>query len=129
MGCNSEYLQASNREQELQRAAQLLVYVHEQSALEPPEWAKKEAKNIYASDDRSVTELCAFLQGMEPVAREQLVYNAKCKTARDLADWWETHQAADRKREERERKEAEQAQLRASAIGKLSDEERKALGL
>lgn len=47
----------------------------------------------------------------------------------EVREWWEKHQEADRKaREARERKEYE-ARVRKEALAKLSDEERKILGI
>lgn len=47
----------------------------------------------------------------------------------EVREWWEAHQEADRKaRERRERKERE-AQVRKEALAKLTDEEKKLLGI
>lgn len=74
-------------------------------------------------------ELCAMLKSMEPEKRDRIVYNARDKRARRLADWWEYHQAQDA-RHEAERLEAIRIhELRASAAAKLTHEERAALGL
>jgi hypothetical protein len=128
MPCNSDYLAPSNRESELQRAATLLVYVQRQTGQEPEEWVVAEAKNLYASDARSVTELCAALKAMDPEQRDEIVYNARSKIARDLADWWEEHQTADSEREKREVQAKKHEKAKAHALAKLTKEERRALG-
>jgi len=47
----------------------------------------------------------------------------------EVREWWEAHQEADRKaREARERK-AHEARVRKEALAKLTDEERKVLGI
>ena len=47
----------------------------------------------------------------------------------EVREWWDAHQEADRKaREERERKEREK-RIRKEALSKLSDEEKKVLGI
>ncbi len=46
-----------------------------------------------------------------------------------MADWWDEHQAADRKRIAKENAEAKRKALKEKAIKKLTKEERKALGL
>ena len=47
----------------------------------------------------------------------------------EVREWWEQHQIADRRaREERERKERI-AKVRKEALAKLTDEERKILGI
>lgn len=119
MGCRSDYLDPTAREVELQRAARLLVFVHEQTGQTPPEWAVAEAANIYARDERGVTELCAFLRAMPQTKRDKLVYNGRNATARELADWWDAHQAADAAREAKEKAERRQAQARTRGLAKL----------
>ena len=66
--CNSDYLAPSRREQELQRAARLLVYDCKALGKKPEKWTVAEAGNIYAKDERSVTELCAELKKMDKAA-------------------------------------------------------------
>ena len=129
MPCNFDYLEPSSREKELQRAAGLLVYLRKQTGKKPETWSVKESDNCYASDERSVTELCAALKAMDPKRRDTIVYNAHDKNARDLADWWEEHQAADAKREKKEAAERERKRTSKQALAKLSKKERKALGL
>jgi hypothetical protein len=43
--------------------------------------------------------------------------------------WWDNHKKIDAERIKRENKEAARLRLKANAIAKLSDDERKALGL
>ena len=66
---------------------------------------------------------------MDATDRDAIVYNAHDRGARDLADWWEDHQAADAEREASEAKEKRNEELRAGALSKLSLEEQKALGV
>jgi hypothetical protein len=129
MGCNSEYLEPTRREVELKRAAGLLVFVTKAMGAEPEDWMKREAVNSYASDSRSVTELCAALKAMSKKDLERIVYDARNKTSRDLADWWEAHQAADAAREAREKAAAKAKAVRKKAVAKLTPKERKVLGV
>lgn len=133
MGCNSYYPcddgGPSFHHQKLQRSAKLLLYVREKTGQKPEAWAVKEADNCYASDERSVTELCATLKAMDPKQRDALVYNARNKNSRDLADWWEEHQAADVEREREEAAERDRKKTSKKALAKLSKKEQKALGL
>lgn len=129
MPCNSDYLNPTQRELEMREAAILLVWACQQIGRIPPGFAVKEAKNIYAKDERSVTELYALLRALSQHDIELLVYNARDKMSRKLADWWEDHQEADRKREKKER-DAVQRRIAASrGLAKLSDDEKIALGL
>lgn len=107
MPCNSDYLAPNVREQELQRAAKLLVWVKTKLHKVVPDYAKKAAADIYGNGgDRALKELCSTLKQMNKNKCEGLIYgNARDPIARDLADWWETHQAADAAREQREAEE------------------------
>lgn len=46
----------------------------------------------------------------------------------EVYEWWVDHQKADRRREERERRESEKTSMQLIALGKLTPEERTALG-
>ena len=129
MPCNSDYLRPTDSEQEFRRAAQLLVYVKKKLGVKPEKWMLKEADNQYASDARSVTELCATLNAMKSRQRDAIVYNARNRVARDLADWWEEHQKADTERAKRDVALWKQSEMRKKALKKLTPAERKALGL
>lgn len=123
MPCNSEYMEQNNRERELQRSAKLLVYLQKKLGKKPDAWAVKEAANYYAKDERSVTELCATLRSLTPSQCKSIVYNAYDETARDLATWWEHHQAADKKREEKEKAEKTNKVKLQLALSKLTKED------
>ena len=56
-------------------------------------------------------------------------YNAKNKTSRRLADWWEEHQEADKKRLKKELKEAKENKDRDTLIAKLTTYEKRLLGI
>lgn len=102
MPCNSDYLNPTHREAQLQRAAKLLKYVYECLGLEVPKHVKETAADIYAKDDRSVMKLCDIIHQMNEAQLNEIVYDGRNKNARDLADWWDEHKAADRRREEEE---------------------------
>jgi hypothetical protein len=130
MPCNSDYLDPTNREREHQRAAKLLVYIHERMAVDSPEWIVAEASNAYANDARLIPLLCTTMTNMGDIMRDNFTYkSAKLPIARDLADWWETHQAADKARADRESRADENARLRFEAWSKLTADERLALGI
>ena len=123
-------MEPSDKELQLKRAAKLLLYVQEQLGQTHEAWTQYAVNNMAsANDDRPVIELCGVLKELTPEQLERIVYNAHNKTARDLADWWEEHQAADATRELREAAEAKREQLRQEALAKLSDSEKEALGL
>ena len=129
MPCNSEYLIPTEREKELQRAAKLLVYVYGKTNKTIHPRLRMFAEDIYCRDDSSVAVLCKVLTELDSSSREALVYNSHDRTARDLANWWEEHQKADNARELHEIKKLSDAYIRAAALEKLTEEEKKVLGL
>lgn len=93
-----------------------------------------ESPNAYSkgSVDIVTAELCSFLKELskdKPEVFEDLVYNARDKDSRKLADWWEEHLSNDAIREANEQANKEKERLRLSAINKLTPEEIKALGI
>lgn len=127
MPCRTYENDPTSRQREIQRAAKLLIYVNEKTGATSPGWLLAQASNAYANDERCVTELCATLKAMQPKRRETLVYNAHDANARDLAGWWEDHQAADAERERQEAAAKRKDRLRKQALAKLSPAEREAL--
>jgi hypothetical protein len=130
MPCRSDYLAPTAREEELQKAAQLLIYVLNERGLR-----KQITKNLtHAAGDSYCTidfvpELCKQLKSMTVDEHERIVYNARSPSSRRLADWWERHQAADRVREQKEQEQVSLTAKKRSALQKLTPEERHILGL
>lgn len=127
MPCNSDYLEPTHREREFQRAATLLLYVRKKTGKPAEAWAKKEAYNIYARDERCVTVLCIALGVLSQKEMEEIVYNAHDARSRDLANWREEHLEADQKRDSREAAARENERLRKEAMAKLSPAEQRAI--
>lgn len=132
MRCNSDYLEPTHREKQSIRTAILLKYVLEKLEKPVPEYVVSASVDVYGNlqklNDMVVT-LCAELSALDEETRDKLVYNAKDKTSRDLADWWEIHQKADKERIEKEKQEQIQKNLVETAMAKLSKEEKAALKL
>lgn len=132
MPCNSDYLNPTEVEQERRLAAALLIHVLEclDETVSPK--LRKAADDIYADGQDNIPALCARLKRLSeesPSAFERIVYNAKSRESRDLANWWEEHLEADRKRLEAERDAANRRAVKQSAMGKLTKAERDALGI
>lgn len=126
MPCRSDHMEPNAREIESRKVAGLLLYVQ-----------RKYDKNIHYSFgndelgsissnlygdpgavDGLTADLCDTLKELEknyPDKFEEIVYNARDAKSRELADWWERHKAADRAREERERRQAEEKREREYA--------------
>lgn len=73
--------------------------------------------------------LCSNIKKMNQRQLDTIVYDGHNKMARDLADWWEEHQEMDREREKEKQERVKARQLRKTALAKLTDEERKILGI
>lgn len=119
MPCNSDYLKSTRREKGLQQAAKLLVFLRKKMGQKPESWVVKESNDVYAKDERSVTELCATLKAMDRKLLDFILHDCSSKKARELAIWWKQHQIADKERKK----------LRQRGLAKLSGKERVALGL
>lgn len=132
MPCNSDYLEPNGREQELQRAAKLLLFCYREHGVKGvTKDLVAAAENIYCESDY-VEALCSFLTDFSQRSKpnfERFIFNGKRAQCRDLADWWETHQAADRAREAAERAQRQTKRIRKQALRKLSSKEREALGV
>lgn len=87
-------------------------------------------KNVVRDNlDENTRFLCSTIKGMKKWQLDKIVYDGHNKTARDLADWWEDHQERDRAREKEEEEKARVRRVRKNALAKLTDEERKVLGV
>lgn len=105
MPCNSDYMNPTDKETRLRETAWLYAYALSKLGEEVPPEVGLAAENIYCRKDY-VPALCALLKGLPEEKRDAIVYNARDKDARRLADWWEEHLEADRIREAKEAKEA-----------------------
>ena len=106
MPCNSDHLHPTEREAYNKKAATLLLYVYLNHSKIVPIWLKKAAQDTYGCfseyPDLPTRELCAYLRKLESdnaVEFEELVYDGREKMSRALADWWEEHCKADKKKQ------------------------------
>jgi hypothetical protein len=130
MPCRSDYLEPNHREQLLQEIAQLLIYVRKntKTGVKVDGKLRRAANDIYCTKDY-VPELCATLRALPSEDFERVVYNAREPMSRKLADWWEEHEAADQKRIEAEAQKMREEAIRVQAIAKLTNEEKRILGI
>lgn len=130
MPCVSDYMEPNGKERRLQQTAQLLMYVryNTNSGIKVDNKLKRAAADIYCKADY-VPELCAAIRALSPEEVDRIVYDGRNPEARKLADWWEEHQAADAERLAKEQREKEEAAARERALAKLTQEERRLLGL
>lgn len=130
MPCNSDHMAPTGKERAMQDSAIYQARVLKRLGRTVPAWLKREAKNIYAKDERNVTGLCAVLKEIGKEGREKLLYSdAHDAEMRDVAAWWEEHEKADKAREAREKKARRDQKAKQEALSKLSPSDKKALGL
>lgn len=131
MPCNSDYMKQDELELHIQKTAQLVKFVKTKLGLIITK-DESELDTSYPNRSKAdfITErLCSLIKGMTPDDRERIVWNAKNRSSRLLADWWDEHQTADRKRIHEEASKQRDEQLKKSALKKLTKAEKKALGL
>lgn len=132
MGCQSDYMNPSQDEQNKEQTSKLICYVNSKLGLKTPSNIEKASKDCYGTGvdlKIIVPELCAKLTGLTKKQKEEIIYNAKDKTSRELADWWEEHQKADKARVKAEKELKEKKKLAEGALKKLTFAEKKALGI
>lgn len=84
-----------------------------------------EVNRLRAQVDRLARIACAAMDELE---QNEIVEGVLLKNE-EVRDWWSAHKEADRKAREAEERARRKAQLRESALKKLSPEEIKALGI
>ena len=87
----------SNKELRLRRNCQLYVYLLVSQGKEIPE-AIQECANSYDYDFLvdCVAQLSAEIESLDSDTFDKIVNNKASQEARELAYWWEMHQAANR---------------------------------
>lgn len=95
MPCNSDYLEANEKEKTLKETAELLVYVLERMGKTPDQDLVSAANDYYCNKDY-VPDLCKEIKSLSEENFEAIVYDARCPKSRRLADWWERHERADK---------------------------------
>lgn len=130
MPCQSDYLDPTRKQQELKQTARLCAFLLKKLGLVVDDNLAEAAADDYCAADY-VSLLCKLLKGLskDKSKIERIVYNAHSKKSRELANWWERHQHADRVRKKEERQYARTLRLRKQALAKLTPAERKSLSL
>lgn len=91
--------QESHSQEDRRHAAKLAIFAMRKLGVEPPDNVLRASTSFYCEDRTVIPLLCGLLKSLSVEQREALIYDAHCREARDLADWWEAHQIEDRDRE------------------------------
>lgn len=122
MPCNSDYMEANQSEKNLSVVYGLLDEL--QTGKLPSNFGDGYDKRVYNKHlskehlDERTEELCSKLQNTDV-----------SKFSLEMQMWWRDHQKADKERLEKEIKDKATEQEKQKALSKLSDYERKLLGL
>lgn len=122
MGCNSDYMQANEREINLSIVYGLLDEI--KTGKLPKNFGDGYDKRVYDKGlskehlDEKTAELCSKLKKLD-VSKYSL----------EMQMWWREHQKADRERKKQKSDELKLKKQKEQALSKLSARERKILGL
>ncbi len=114
MPCNSDYYEEPGptaKQKATQETAKNLCFVLERLGKYIPVSYSCVARNAFDTSaplDGLVVKLCTEIRAMSDETREKIVYDAHDRDSRALADWWETHKAADEARLKKEAQAAEE---------------------
>ena len=122
MPCRSDYMEPTRKEQLLQETAVLYAYALNELGEEVPDTVHQAATDQYCRVD-FVPDLCRLIRNMSGDECDRIVYIPRSKISRSLADWWETHEEADRKRNTKEAEELLKQEFYERVIAKLNDDE------
>ena len=131
MPCNSDYLNPNQEELNKVLTSRLICFVDKKLGIKTDSSIVKASKHTYGEGvtlNVIVPSLCAKIKSFTKAQKEEILYDAKNKTSRELADWWEEHQKADKIRLKFEKEQKANSKLRESALKKLTLEEKKVLG-
>lgn len=118
MPCNSDYMNATDKERQISQVACLLDEIAGKSFSEA-DWNGYHPL-VYGKTynaDKMVAKLCSRLKKLDVK-----------KFSLEMQIWWRDHQKADKERLKLEKKAEENQKLAASALKKLTKAEKKALG-
>lgn len=132
MGCRNDYMNPTEQEIESKKVAEHLVYVASKLGKTCKDYVIKASNTMYGDEskiDEMTVTLCNLLKSLSEEQTNKIVYYARSKQSRDLADWWENHQEFDKKRIEQEKEEKRLKEVKVAALAKLSPMEKRALGI
>ncbi|RKX38980.1 MAG: hypothetical protein DRP64_14900, partial [Verrucomicrobia bacterium] len=71
MPCKSDHMRPTRREKKLQLSAQLTIWACRKLGRAVPDYAEHDADDMYASDERSETGLCAIMLELQVTERDE----------------------------------------------------------
>lgn len=129
MPCSDNYPAVTSSQAHRQRTAKLLIWVYKRLGVPIPKKVRDASLDSYCEDKTVIPSLCKALKEMTDSDRDALVYDARSKMSRALANWWERHQEQDKIDRAEARAKAKLSKVRKEGLAKLTHLQRKALGL
>ncbi|RTK97793.1 MAG: hypothetical protein EKK64_00900 [Neisseriaceae bacterium] len=128
MPCDGSYMNPSQRETDSLFICKRIVFLFKKLNFPIPKRIVEAADSLYGDVenlDENVAILCGVIRQMKKEQVDSIIYNARSKESRDLANWWEEHQEADSKRKNGKQtvEEKETFSKLFSILSKLSQEE------
>jgi len=107
-------MEATSDETESRRLANLVMYLNDSLDITTSEDIKEAARSYYGNAeilDSLTAYTCGKIKRMDEETLNRVVYDGRNPTARQLADWYEQHEAIDRRRLREEKKREEKVKL------------------
>lgn len=101
MPCDCSHLKANEHEEESRKVSEFIVFVCKKLRKKPDPLIVKTAKDYYGNPGQvhELTDmLCGLCRSMKPKEADLIIYNGRDATSRRLADWWDLHKKADKKK-------------------------------
>lgn len=99
MPCRSEHMEPNEREKESKLVAEHLEYIRLCLDSKPDLELYNIVTSYYGAPDKVdelTTRLCFLLRNLSKGEEDYIIYNARSRQSRRLADWWEQHQEFDK---------------------------------
>lgn len=126
MPCNSDYMEPSSKERQLQETAKLYRWLRRRLSMSLSKQLVQAARDVYCRHDYTA-KLCGLVRSLDKEQQAQLLYNGRVEASRRLASWWERHQKADEARKKEEATARKLRKLAEQARAKLTNAEYEAL--
>jgi hypothetical protein len=91
-------------EQESKKVAKLLIYIFESMNQSYSPKIKKAAEHVYGDSKRVhkfTAKLCKKLESLDDDQLNRIVYDGRIAKARQLAQWWDDHKEADKRKDQK----------------------------
>lgn len=126
MPCNSDYMEPTIREEISRRMCCNIVYMKECLRKPVEKWIKEGAENYYGKSER-YEELegmvAKMFDALTPEQIDKIVYNARDKRARTMANDFERYMNEKSKQLKKENKQKEEKKVLDKALSRLRAEE------